>query len=124
MKVDKQTALKVWEAYFGRRAEVYDAFGVLINKVEHGTSSNKAWDIDHIWPENSENEEWDGANTYSNVQPLAIVSNQEKGNKLQGKVNGIPFAVKKIDENEGLAIGRMKIELNGEWYWAYDEPEY
>lgn len=130
MKIERKTAMSIWEAYFDGETEVTDAFGRTINKANYENDSNnsgeKTWTIDHIWPKHpdSETTSQGGANTYSNVQILHWESNQDKSNKLQGIVNGVPFAVKKIDENEGKAIGRMRVKYDDEWQWAYDEPNY
>ncbi len=106
----------VWIKCFGQEENGEDAFGVIVNYYEYQTKSDKSWTIDHIWPLSLE-----GSNDIRNCQVLAYSSNQKKKNLLQGKINNFPFSVKKITKDKNKIIGRTKIKINGEWYWAYNE---
>lgn len=119
MTVNKETANKIWKAYFGNKAQANDPFGRTMTKGGHGTD----WDVDHIWPLHEANGT-KGSNTYGNVQPLAIKSNLEKSNNLNGIINHIEYAVVKVKQDHGIRTGRMSVRIDGEWYWGYDEPEY
>lgn len=123
MKVNFETAEKVWKAYFGDVSIARDAFGIEIRRNEHGTGSAFSWEVDHIWPQNPQTGA-SGANIFKNVQPLSSTSNLQKSNDLQGKVNGITFAIHKEGTHDGLNVGRMAVKKNEEWFWAYHEPKY
>ena len=118
--------MKIWNAYFGKQTDsVNDPFGRKICKSNYADDSTNSWDIDHIWPENpKDSNAAQGANVLENVQPLSIISNREKSNMLQGKVNGVTYAISKVDTHEGKSIGRMSIKDDEEWVWAYPEVFY
>lgn len=127
MKTDKDVAMEIWEAYFGSSTEVVDPFGYIMHKGAYGNeNSSYKWDIDHIWPLNPDlDNASDGANTYQNVQPLSMTANEEKANKLQGKINDVTFAIKKVAKHDQDVVGRMMIKNeNEEWVWAYELPIY
>lgn len=122
-----ETSNKLWEGYFGNATVAKDAFGRKITKGQYGdTNSSTGWTMDHIWPLNPDDENaGEGANTWGNVQPLHVDSNEEKADRLIGMVNDIEFAVKRTAKlNTGKKEGRMKVRINGEWDWAYDLPSY
>ena len=122
----KDIAYKIWEAYFGSKKEVEDAFNFKIKKTLYGKNSLNGWTIDHIWPLKPESlNDKKGANVLENLQPLSLKANKEKANTLQGSINRITFAISKnflVQNNQ--VVGRMSIKNNEEWFWAYDEPKY
>lgn len=122
MIVNKETADKIWVHCFGEVNSAVDPFGEYVIRDEHGSDEPGGWTVDHVWPQSS-SDGTEGSNTYSNTQVLSNYSNQEKSNKLQGKINNTVFAVVKWDDNEGKVIGRMKVREADEedWYWAYRE---
>ncbi len=107
----------VWNKNFGKKKNGIDPFGRVVHYDNYQKGDSKgSWNIDHIWPSALK-----GISHLNNYQVLSFVSNQEKGNKLNGNVNSITFAIKKIHKREGSYIGRMKIKIDEEWHWAYDE---
>ena len=117
-----ETAKKVWLAYFGNIATANDAFGAHIIYSKYGQEVDGGWELDHIWPENHESES--GANTYANIQPLFWAYNREKSNDVSGSIAGKKYFVKKISSSNNKITGRMAIEKNGQYFWAYKEPKY
>ena len=103
---------RVWDNCFPTRDDQKDAFGRIISWEDRGKKTKeKGWHIDHIWPKNPEGEQKSGANSYRNVQPLHWKSNEEKANKLHGKVNGKSFAINAlVKEEDGKKVGTMKVE--------------
>lgn len=117
---------RVWEEYFGDATCAEDAFGVKICKSNYGQEVTNGWNIDHTWPLEPHGDDYDdGSDSIWNYQPLSYDANNEKANRINGKVLGIEFSVSKwFTDNGGNVVGRMKIKLNDIWYWAYDEPDY
>ena len=119
---------KIWEIYFGNSTKAYDAFDRLIYKnkyIDNSHYSEKGvWTLDHIFPrkplDDNYTPERRGSDSIYNLQPLSVVSNQEKGSSLRGKVNGITFSIKIIQKNDSSIVGRMMVKLGDTWYWAYE----
>ncbi len=74
--------IEIWKRYFGENNEGEDAFGRLININN--------FECDHIYPQSK-----GGETTIENVMPLSVESNREKGEKLNGTINGKNFKIKK-----------------------------
>ena len=107
----------IWIKNFGNKKSGEDPFSRKVNYYEYNTQSEQSWTIDHIWPLSL-----NGSNDAANCQILAYSSNEEKKNLLQGNINYTTFAVKKIETvGNGKIIGRTKVRIDNEWYWAYDE---
>ncbi len=115
---------RVWDYCIGSNlTEGYDAFGYPIKFNEYGLKSKYGWTIDHIWPLSPNGIDYaTGSESMQNLQVLSTKANNKKGNQVTGKINNIVFAVSKIsvDKNKNN-IGRMKIQKNNEWYWAYND---
>lgn len=121
------TSDKIWQAYFGNRSEAKDAFGITIYRNKYVQDNNNIkegfWTIDHIFPKNpfNDNSQWKrkGSNSFNNLQPLSVSSNEKKGSFLAGKINGITFSIKIIKDDENGVVGRMMVKIGETWYWAY-----
>lgn len=119
---------KIWNAYFGNASEAKDAFGIVIYRDKYANNLNSmekgSWTLDHIFPIKPYKDNFDGerrgSNSLYNLQPLSIESNAKKGPHLAGKVNGITFSIKIIEQHENNVTGRMMIKKNNNWFWAYN----
>lgn len=75
-------ARKVWEYAFGRETEGIDFSGKLIKKAAYGDENSwYGWNIDHVWPL-----EENGSDDFTNLQPVAIWTNQQKADKMNGSI--------------------------------------
>lgn len=122
-----ELAKKLWNQYIGNNTlEGFDAFNYPIKFNEYGTKSRYAWTIDHVWPLSPNgNDYYYGSENLQNLQILSRKANNKKGNNVTGKINGIIFAVKKIDTDTNKNnIGRMKLQTSKQkWVWAYNHWE-
>ena len=110
-KYSKEAAAKVWNNCFATRESYHDAFGREIRFENYGdTNSKYGWELDHIWPANPEKGISHGANIYPNMQPLHVLSNDEKSNELSGIVNNKKFRVEEKRRHEGKVVGKMYVE--------------
>ncbi len=67
--------------------------------------------VDHIFPKSK-----GGIRSRRNSQLLSKKSNLRKADKLEGKINKIPFRiVKQLDKNQKVQ-GLMRIQIDEEWY--------
>ena len=120
---------EIWKYYFGDCTKALDAFGVEIfkeryvdKKITNSSKMKGSWTIDHIFPLNPTDDNVinrKGSNSIYNLQPLSFESNQSKGSCLNGKVNGVTYAVKIIEKFDSGVVGKMMIKVNNNWYWAY-----
>lgn len=90
MTIDKNLAMKLWYDIYGNTDWANDCFGTHIYKYDYGVYDkerirpngtgkryNYGWDIDHIRPKSSYNNE-NEASFYNNLQPLHHSNNIEK----------------------------------------------
>lgn len=108
---------------FGRKSG-FDAFGNEIKFEDYGLKTKYGWTIDHIWPISPKGNDYiDGSNSFQNLQVLSLKANNKKSNLVTGKIGDIVFAIKKVGvDKEGKNIGRMKIQKDSQWFWAYNDP--
>lgn len=114
----------VWNNCIGlNKKHGVDAFGNEIKFEEYGQKTKFGWTIDHVWPLSPNGKDYkEGSNSLQNLQVLSYKANNKKGNLVTGKINGFVFAVTKISEDkERKNIGRMKIQKDSIWYWAYND---
>lgn len=114
----------IWDYCIGSDKEIgLDAFGNEIKLNEYGMKSKYGWTIDHIWPLAPNGIDYKtGSYSLQNLQVLAFKANTKKANNVSGKINDIDWSIKKVGEDkDGNNIGRMKVKIDGQWYWAYND---
>ena len=87
--MEKEDALKLWEAMFGQAEWVQDCFGVWMNKNDYGDTEKKrirpgntksysyGWEIDHIRPKSDFGENAD-PDLYNNYEIMQWNNNRTK----------------------------------------------
>lgn len=118
--MDNET-IKIWKKCFGDVEHGKDPFGRKVCKNNFGKQVKNGWTIDHIWPIKPNADNYNsGSNNILNKQVLHWESNEEKSNKVSGKVNNIIYSVVlDYEDDKGKNIGKMKIKYNDQWYWWY-----
>ena len=102
--MEKTKAYKIWEDHHGSKTEAIDAFGKTIKKSDYGKKNVTGWEVDRIYPLSKK-----VSKTRTSLQPLQHKNNQQKADKLQGKVNGKKFKVtKKPNLSKNAKKGNMK----------------
>lgn len=115
---------RVWNNCIGlNKKSGVDAFGYEIKFDDYGLKTKYGWTIDHIWPLSPNGKDYkEGSRSLQNLQVLSNKANNKKNNLVTGKINNYIFAVTKISEDkERKNIGRMKIQIDSNWYWAYND---
>lgn len=89
MIIDKETAMKVWNDFFGDKEWVQDCFGTWMNKNAYSNEKvllirpgntekyDYSWNIDHIRPKATYDNE-DEADFYNNLEPMQRQNNLSK----------------------------------------------
>ena len=104
--MNNKKAKKVWNDHYGKKRKVIDVFGKTIKKGDYGKKNATGWEVDHIYPDSKK-----GSNARTNLQPLQHDNNLQKGDKLQGKVNGKQFKVtKKLGSSPNAKKGNIKVK--------------
>lgn len=66
---------------------------------------------DHVWPIAK-----NGSSAKKNIQIITRESNELKGDRTKGKINGFRFSVTEIGRSDSdKKIGEMKVLKNGKW---------
>ena len=78
MKLDKETALRLWKKQFGKAVKAHDFAGREIAKASYNDRNSKyGWNVDHIYPQSQ-----GGRTADYNLICCHIVTNDEKGSKF------------------------------------------
>lgn len=78
MKIDKETALRLWNQEFGRKQKAFDFAGRQIAKAAYNDRESKfGWNVDHILPESR-----GGKTADYNLKCCHIKTNDEKADKF------------------------------------------
>ncbi len=133
MSVDKNTAMKLWDDIFGSNITfAQDCFGTWICKLDYGDGEstrernkgagyyNYGWDIDHIRPKASYENEKD-ADFYNNYEPMHKNNNQQKSdNYPHFEVNGKKYKVVQCEickRHETKGYGVLDVNKNVRIDW-------
>ena len=100
---------KVWDYHFGDIDEGLDVFGHEIHWDDYRENTDYGWNIDHIWPKNPLTSNRKGSDYLTNLQPLCNYCNEEKANRMSGKIDGQHFGIEPAGEREGKMVGRIKL---------------
>jgi len=116
MTVDKNIALSIWRAAFGSAEWAQDCFGTWMNvhaysneivsmrRPGYGCDYDYSWNIDHIRPISSFENEND-ANFRNNFEPVHRQNNLQKLDNFPGfKINEESYNVVKTDNYYGYGI--------------------
>ncbi len=98
---------KVWDGYIGDVDKGEDIFGHEIHWEDYEKDTHYGWNLDHIWPKQPLKSDRKGSNHFTNLQPLCIYCNENKSNKMSGKIDGQRFGVKPAGERGDKMVGRM-----------------
>lgn len=115
---------RVWDVCIGINKKYgTDPFGYEVKFEEYGLKTKCGWTIDHVWPLSPNGKDYkEGSKSMQNLQVLSNKANNKKSNLVTGKINNVIFAVTKISEDkEKRNIGRMKVQIDSQWYWAYND---
>lgn len=98
---------KVWERVFGQVTRAYDVFGYEIDKASYGDrTSEYGWCIDHVWPKSK-----NGSSNIMNLLPMHFYANIEKGEDVNGTIEGVNFQCKHRSlDKEAKVIGMIKTD--------------
>ena len=100
MKINKDTALKLWNERYGNLNECSDYAGRIMYKSAYDNrSSDGGFNIDHIFPQSK-----GGTNEKENLVLCNILTNDEKADKTTFKANGKSFQVKRIKGTKNYEI--------------------
>lgn len=113
MKVDKDTALMLWEYVYGNKTWATDCFGTYIYRDDYGDlktkrirpngtgqSYNYGWSVDHIMPDAQ-----GGKDHLNNYEPMHQSNNSTKSDSLNFKINDVNYQVVKCDISPGYGYG-------------------
>lgn len=92
MELNKETALRLWKAQFGKESKAYDFAGRQIAKAAYNDRNSKfGWNVDHICPQSK-----GGKTADHNLICCHILTNDEKADKFPCFVsNGMRFEIQK-----------------------------
>lgn len=92
MKINKESALKLWDERYGKQETVKDYAGRIMTRSQYDQrSSSTGFNIDHIFPISL-----GGTNDPENLILCNIKTNDEKANRTSFITNGMSFQVKKV----------------------------
>ena len=96
MKVNKETALRIWNKQFGKENKGVDFAGRTIAKSAYNDRNSKfAWNVDHIKPESV-----GGKTADHNLVCCHILTNDEKADNFPNfKANGKTFQIHKRENH-------------------------
>ncbi len=96
MDLNKETAMRLWNKFFGKETKVKDFAGRTIAKGAYNDrNSDFGWNVDHILPQCK-----GGKTADHNLVCCHILTNDEKANKFPAfKANGINFEIIKVENH-------------------------
>lgn len=96
MDLNRETAMRLWNRYFGKETKVVDFAGRIIAKGAYNDRNSEfGWNVDHILPQSK-----GGATADHNLVCCHIKTNDEKADKFPCfKANGVAFEIVKIQNH-------------------------
>ena len=89
--MDRNTALKIWEQYYGTKDEAYDYASHLIKKYEYqNRSSEYGWAIDYKRPLT-----FGGKNVPDNMIPTSLEVIRKRNGKLNFTIGNLSYEIRK-----------------------------
>ena len=96
MTINRETAMFLWNKWYGKETKVLDYSGRWMEKGSYGNrNSEYGWNLDHIFPQTK-----GGKDTEWNLICCNIQTNDEKSNKFPSfNANGKTFEIIKVEKH-------------------------
>lgn len=95
MKINRETAMRLWTSRYGKSKRAVDFAGRTMDKAAYDDrNSDYGWNIDHIFPESK-----GGRTADHNLVCCHIRTNDEKADKICFNANGRSFQVVKVENH-------------------------
>ncbi|MDE6504374.1 MAG: HNH endonuclease [Clostridia bacterium] len=110
MQINKEVALRLWNAQFGRTDKTTDFAGREIAKAAYNDRNSKfCWNVDHIYPQ-----KLGGKTVDSNLICCHMLTNDEKADNYPAfTANGKKFIIKKVQNHYEIVELKDKDEDAG-----------
>lgn len=96
MNLNKETAMRLWNKYFGKETKVKDFTGrIIVKGAYNDRGSEYGWNVDHILPQSR-----GGKTADYNLVICHILTNDEKADRFPVfKANDISFEIVKVENH-------------------------
>lgn len=108
MLANKETAMRLWASRYGKAQRVRDYAGRMMDRAAYGDRGSQfGWNLDHILPQSK-----GGKTADHNLVCCAILTNDEKADKICFTANGRRFQVIKVENHYEIVLLGEKEEID------------